>query len=51
MCIRDRINTVKKSKRKVAAEHGEALPSEETEEEMRIRIMKEMLDESKKNKS
>lgn len=45
------INTVKKSKRKVAAEHGEALPSEETEEEMRIRIMKEMLDESKKNKS
>ncbi len=45
------INTVKKSKRKVAAEHGEALPREETEEEMRIRIMKEMLDESKKNKS
>lgn len=45
------INTVKKSKRKVAAEHGEALPSEETEEEMRIRIMQEMLDESKKNKS
>ena len=44
------INTVKKSRRRAAEAFGASTPAEETEEEMRLRIMKEMLSKIKKNK-
>lgn len=43
------INTISKSKRRVAAENEAQAPQEETEEEMSFRIMKEMLSKIKKN--